>query len=111
MKRILVGFALMLPIAACTESGAGATSDCTTTVRFDDRVYQQNGWVDEVGEPLGEADLAACEDAGPNARGPYFPDNPKKVAVWSIPGKQQGNILAVRYSANTYRVMEFTGTE
>jgi hypothetical protein len=85
-------------LAGCSE-GAGcvdssSTADCETVVRYEDTVYVGGGTSSQATEPLGEADLAACADAG--GPGSCFPDEPAQVAVGRFPGHDPGHVVGAR---------------
>lgn len=99
--------AIAVAITGCASGPASnsGSGDCSTVVRFDGRLYKEEGFTKSVNERIGQADLAACDDTGANARGPFFPDDPKQIAVWSVPGKNSVGTVAIRYNDHTYRLM------
>ena len=125
MPRWLVASVLLLALGACSDAkqpesenaalGEGAnsgTSDCAVVVRFEDRIYRDGvGFTDKVGQPIGQAEMSACDDTGANARGPYFPESPGMVDVWSVPGEKAMVTIAIPYSDHSYRLLELSGIE
>ena len=89
-------------------SGNLGTADCTTVVRYSGETYSQDGFSDEATAPLGDAELANCEDTGADARGSVFPQNPDIVSVSVFKGFDPADVLALRFDDQTgplWRIM------
>lgn len=99
---------LLTALVACSDSEdptSAGTADCAIVIRIDDTQFIEHGLTKRAGESLGDADMSACDDTGANARGPYFPDDPKKVEAWSVPGFEVSDVVAISYNDHLYRVM------
>ena len=96
-------------IGGCSDSAGGA--DCSVVIRYQDAIYSQDGFTHVVDAEIGTADLAASDDTGEDAKGPYFPEKAEQVAVWSVPGRNPAAVVAIVETDNTYRVMRLAGIE
>ncbi len=101
---------LALVITGCGQGGGTGAAECELQVRTaNGRIYQSDGFTEAVGKPLGKADLAQCGDTGSDAPGPYFPDDPERVDVFSIPFESQGDRIALCLDGDQCHVMTYTG--
>ena len=94
----------MVSLGACAQSSNEA--DCSIIIRYQGATYSEAGFTKAVGSELGTADQAACGDTGANAERPFFPGDPEQVNVWSIPGRDPANTVAISDSGDSYRVMK-----
>jgi hypothetical protein len=63
--------------------------------RFDGQTYVEVGFMPRAQTVIGEAQIAACADVGPDAVGPYFPSNPETAEAWSVKGFDPGRVIAL----------------
>ena len=104
MRRVVTCFvASTAALGGCSSASVGA--DCSVVIRYRDAIYREDGFTKVVDAEAGTADLAACDDTGASARGPFFPEDPEQVLVWSIPGRNATHTVAIAYSGDGYRVM------
>ncbi len=91
----------LVTLTGCTADAdkvqAHGSADCSTVVRYEGSVYREVGFSRAETEPLGEAEVAECHDAGPPAEGPSFPDNPDFVTVAAFKDSNQAQVLALGY--------------
>lgn len=99
--------------AACSagQPGAGerstSTADCAVEVRVDGTVYVESGFAPRPpGRLLGTAELASCADVGRDAPGSWFGDDPQQVRVWAVPGRDPGDVVAIRAPGGQLRILE-----
>jgi Family of unknown function (DUF6281) len=76
--------------------GSG-TADCDNQVRYQGTVYTHRGFSSQDVARVGMADASNCSDTGPDARGPYFPANPRQVEVLAFDGIPTSEAIGVRY--------------
>jgi hypothetical protein len=82
----------------------GASADCASQVRLDDRVYTSHGFTNRDATRFAEADRAECHDVGRNAPGSVFPDQPAHVTAWSFAGYPTDKVLGVRFDEDSFGV-------
>ncbi len=67
-------------------NGAVTGGSCVAQLRLNGVVYDGWDYVERAeGQRVGLAEMASCDDVGRDARGSYFPDEPRTVEVWSLP--------------------------
>jgi Family of unknown function (DUF6281) len=74
-----------------------AAADCVVQVRFEGTIYSGTGYSAQKGTRIGIADESNCDDIGENARGPYFPSDPRQVEVVAFEGIPTTEAVGVRY--------------
>ena len=66
-------------------NGTATGASCVAQLRLNGVVYDGWDYVERAeGQRVGLADMASCDDVGRDARGSYFPDEPRTVEVWSL---------------------------
>ena len=80
--------------AGLHETSRPTTADCTLQLRIDDDVYSQRGNLERThrGKLLGLADASDCSDVGPDSLGSYFPEDPRSIRVWAVPGFESSEV-------------------
>ena len=90
------------------DGATGGAAECQPMVRFEGTIYLNAAYSSEQVTQVGMADNANCDDNGEDARGAFFPPNPRQVegsAFEGIPtsdviGVRQGDLLGVFVSEN-----------
>ncbi len=111
--RIVVAGLLLVLLVSCGEGEgeSGGDSDCGLAIRSEGTVYSEAGFVKGPAKSVGQADFASCDDVGEDARGAYFPDDPRQVEVWSFEGQDTGRVLGTLESNGRYRVFVAEGQD
>ncbi|NUR10066.1 MAG: hypothetical protein HOQ45_24060 [Nocardioidaceae bacterium] len=107
MKLIVGGSLVALLLSGCGggPSGSGsATADCVLSIRTGGTAYVERGTTERPAAAAGHADGSACDDMGRDARGAYFPEEPRQVDVRTFDGVDPGRALGVRAGDGTYTV-------
>jgi hypothetical protein len=112
MKWIVtVAGALAMLLAGCGNSSGpadrqgdngGGTAECVPQVRFEGTIYSGlMGGANEVplGDEIGEADVAVCDDTGESPIGPYFPPDPDQAEVWALADYPISKVIGVQRSS------------
>jgi Family of unknown function (DUF6281) len=106
MRWILGAVAIVAIAAGCGDEdtaiqGRGmpgpGPADCDNLVRLQGSIYSGTGHNTEGVTRLGPANHSNCSDTGPDARGPYFPSNPRQVEVWTLDGVPTSTAIGVQY--------------
>ncbi len=110
--RVALAALLLALVAGCGDDDPpGDTSDCSLSIRTNGITYDEIGFVNGPAQPVGRAELASCDDVGEDARGAYFPDDPRQVDVWSFEGQAPDLALGVLESDDRYRVFVADGED
>lgn len=96
---------LLAGCASSTKAPEGSIAyECTSQIRSHGVIYSGYGYTDQEATRLGTADEAVCHDAGRDAPGSVFPDDPHQVAVWTFAGYAPGQVLGVRFGPDSFVV-------
>ena len=76
-------------------TGRGA-AECQPMVRFEGTIYLGTAYSSEQVTQVGMADDANCDDNGEDARGAFFPPNPRQVEVSAFEGIPTSEVIRVR---------------
>jgi hypothetical protein len=98
------------PLGGCAERSVVA-ADCARIIRHEGTTYVEHGFADPPATRAGHADDAECDDQGPEARGPWFPDDPRQVDVWTFDGHDADEVLGVRQPGGGFRVFVAEGVD
>ena len=107
MRGSAAAAVLALLLAGCagsTHAPEGAF-ECVPQIRLEGVIYTGYGYTDrEATKQWGKADEAACDDAGSDAAGSVFLDNPKQVEVWTFADYAADEVLGVRFGEGSFSV-------
>lgn len=104
-RRHLVAMASFVAVAGCSMPGeSGASNDCESQVRADDIVYTRVIDTDREATRFATAEVAECDDVGPDPEGSVFPEHPQLVQTWEFAGYSTDDVVGVRAGADTINV-------
>lgn len=91
-------------LSGCSADNSSAEGDCAAQIRVDGEVYTSHSFTDRQATRHGTADRADCDDAGEDAAGSVFSDDPEQVTTWSFSGYPSDNVLGVRFDEDSFAV-------
>ncbi|WP_090970199.1 DUF6281 family protein [Nocardioides exalbidus] len=89
--------------AGCSDTGSTGSADCSAQIRESGVVYTSYGTTRRDATRHVEADVAQCDDIGPDA-GSVFPDDPGQVRTWVFDGYSPSDVLGVQYGRTVFGV-------
>lgn len=73
-------------------------------VRADGIVDTLHGYTERKASKYSSAEVADCQDVGPDAAGSVFPEPPRNVATWTFTGYPPAKVLGVRSGRDSFAV-------
>lgn len=100
-----ISLTLSFVVSGCSGDGRSQTTgDCQAQVRADGIVYTSYGYTERRASRHSVADRAECHDAGEDAAGSVFPEEPEQVTTWTFSRYQPEKVLGVRVDSDTFGV-------
>ncbi|CAN5266689.1 MAG: hypothetical protein ACSLEW_02325 [Nocardioides sp.] len=87
-------------------AGSVVEGECTPLLRLQGTAYVAVGYLENQGPAatrVGQAELGACDDEGPNGQGGYFPETPDTVPAYAFSGQPVARVVGIDFP-NGYEV-------
>lgn len=104
-RRSIVAMTCSVAVAGCSTAGeSSAANDCQGQVRVGDIVYTSLGLTDREASRFSTAEVADCDDVGPDPQGNVFPEHPRLVQTWRFAGYPTDEVIGVRLDQDSFNV-------
>jgi hypothetical protein len=103
IEALLVQGALAGALLTGCAGQSDVAADCALAIRHEGTTYVEHGFTSRPATRTGQADDAECDDTGTEPKGAWFPEDPRRVDVWTFDGHDPDEVLGVREPDGTFR--------